>query len=144
LLKWAEKIGIEIGLFVALHTYGRQLNQHTISNIPDIIALRNGWNNWHRGLLMALLRFRKIIKKSQAGNFRDSGASLLWLKNVLSVRFRTIGLQTPGIRKWSACYRTCLRSRGIISSLLAIIHLPGNRRFSAWKAYWKMLILWLN
>jgi hypothetical protein len=28
LLKWAEKMGIEIGLFVALHTYGRQLNQH--------------------------------------------------------------------------------------------------------------------
>ncbi|WP_339053442.1 IS91 family transposase [Arsenophonus endosymbiont of Crataerina pallida] len=28
LLKWAEKLNIEIGLFVALHTYGRQLNQH--------------------------------------------------------------------------------------------------------------------
>jgi hypothetical protein len=27
-LKWAKKRGIEIGLFVALHTYGRQLNQH--------------------------------------------------------------------------------------------------------------------
>ena len=28
LLKWAKKLDIEIGLFVALHTYGRQLNQH--------------------------------------------------------------------------------------------------------------------
>ncbi|WWK02126.1 transposase [Erwinia aphidicola] len=28
LLKWAKKLNIEIGLFVALHTYGRQLNQH--------------------------------------------------------------------------------------------------------------------
>ncbi|HGY3149626.1 TPA: IS91 family transposase [Morganella morganii] len=28
LLKWAEKLNIEIGLFVALHTYGRQLNPH--------------------------------------------------------------------------------------------------------------------
>ena len=28
LLKWAEKMGIEIRLFVALQTYGRQLNQH--------------------------------------------------------------------------------------------------------------------
>lgn len=27
-LKWAKKLGIEIGLFVALHTYSRQLNQH--------------------------------------------------------------------------------------------------------------------
>lgn len=44
---------------------------------------------------MALLRFRKIIKKSHAGNFRDSGSAMLWLKNVLNVRFRTIGLQTP-------------------------------------------------
>nr|ULG13462.1 IS91 family transposase [Serratia proteamaculans] len=31
LLKWAKKLDIEIGLFVALHTYGRQLNpvRHT-------------------------------------------------------------------------------------------------------------------
>lgn len=28
LLKWAKKLGVEIGLFVALHTYGRQLNRH--------------------------------------------------------------------------------------------------------------------
>lgn len=28
LLRWAKKLSIEIGLFVALHTYGRQLNQH--------------------------------------------------------------------------------------------------------------------
>jgi hypothetical protein len=29
LLKWAKKLNIEIGLFMALHTYGRQFNQHT-------------------------------------------------------------------------------------------------------------------
>lgn len=28
LLKWAKKLGVEPGLFVALHTYGRQLNRH--------------------------------------------------------------------------------------------------------------------
>lgn len=28
LLRWAKKLSIEIGLFVALHTYGQQLNQH--------------------------------------------------------------------------------------------------------------------
>ncbi|MGF7483538.1 transposase zinc-binding domain-containing protein [Providencia sp. SP181] len=28
LLKWAKKLSIEIGLFVTLHTYGRQLNSH--------------------------------------------------------------------------------------------------------------------
>lgn len=28
LLRWAKKLDIEIGLFVALHTYRRQLNQH--------------------------------------------------------------------------------------------------------------------
>ena len=28
LLKWTKKLGVEMGLFVALHTYGRQLNRH--------------------------------------------------------------------------------------------------------------------
>lgn len=28
LLKWARKLNIETGLFVALHSYSRQLNQH--------------------------------------------------------------------------------------------------------------------
>lgn len=34
LLKWAEKLNIEIGLFVALHTYGRQHNQHPHIHLP--------------------------------------------------------------------------------------------------------------
>jgi hypothetical protein len=28
MLRWARKQGIEVGIFFALHTYGRQLNQH--------------------------------------------------------------------------------------------------------------------
>ncbi|MFS1538383.1 MAG: transposase [Candidatus Phlomobacter fragariae] len=28
MLRFARKIGVEIGIFYALHTYGRQLNQH--------------------------------------------------------------------------------------------------------------------
>lgn len=35
------------------------------------------------------------ITGGQSPTFWDAGAALLWLKNVLSVRFRTIGLQTP-------------------------------------------------
>ncbi|BEO21292.1 hypothetical protein SMQC19_46390 (plasmid) [Serratia marcescens] len=28
MLRWARQQGIEVGIFCALHTYGRQLNQH--------------------------------------------------------------------------------------------------------------------
>nr|WP_323102502.1 transposase [Klebsiella variicola] len=28
ILRWARKQGVEVGIFCALHTYGRQLNQH--------------------------------------------------------------------------------------------------------------------
>lgn len=33
MLKWARRLGIEVGIFCAIHTYGRQLNQHQLIHV---------------------------------------------------------------------------------------------------------------
>lgn len=49
MLRWARKQGIEVGIFCALHTYGRQLNQHPHIHVsvtrggPDV--KHNAWRS---------------------------------------------------------------------------------------------------
>ncbi|WP_411177326.1 transposase (plasmid) [Klebsiella oxytoca] len=47
MLRWARKQGVEVGIFCALHTYGRQLNQHphihlsVIPGVGDFLVVRD-------------------------------------------------------------------------------------------------------
>ncbi|WP_230480613.1 IS91 family transposase [Providencia alcalifaciens] len=59
LLKWAKKLGIEIGLFVALHTYGRQLNQH-----PHIhLSVTRGGLCLKHGIWRPIFFKKKIVER---------------------------------------------------------------------------------
>jgi hypothetical protein len=44
MLRWARRQGIEVGIFSALHTYGRQLNQHLHIHVS---VTRGGLNVKH-------------------------------------------------------------------------------------------------
>jgi len=46
MLRWARKQGIEVGIFCALHTYGRQLNQHPHIHVS---VTRGGLDSQHGG-----------------------------------------------------------------------------------------------
>lgn len=59
LLKWAKKLGIEIGLFVALHTYGRQLNSH-----PHIhLSVTRGGLCLKHGIWRPIFFKKKIVER---------------------------------------------------------------------------------
>lgn len=49
MLRWARKQGVEVGIFCALHTYGRQLNQHPhihVSVTRGGLSVKHGvWKN---------------------------------------------------------------------------------------------------
>lgn len=69
-MKWAKKLDIEIGLFVALHTYWRQLNQHPYIHLPVTrrsLCLKHGvWRS---------IFFKKKISESC---WRQAVITLLW------------------------------------------------------------------
>lgn len=49
MLRWARKQGVEVGIFCALHTYGRQLNQHPHIHVSvtrgGLDMKHGGWKN---------------------------------------------------------------------------------------------------
>lgn len=58
-LTWAKKMGIEIGLFSALHTYGRKLNQHPHIHLSVTRGGLSTKNNQWRSLFFK----KKVIEK---------------------------------------------------------------------------------
>lgn len=63
MLQLARKQGIEIGIFCALHTYGRQLNQH-----PHVyVSVTRGGLDSKHGVWRKLFFKKKQSKKSGEG-----------------------------------------------------------------------------
>ncbi|HDI3224237.1 TPA: transposase [Vibrio cholerae] len=57
MLRWTRKQGVEVGIFCALHTYGRQFNQHPHVHgsvqkpsvrKPAALQQCTGWQTRHR------------------------------------------------------------------------------------------------
>ncbi len=63
MLRWAHKQGIEIGIFCALHTYGRELNQH-----PHIhVSVTRGGLDIKHGVWRALFFKKKAVEEIWRG-----------------------------------------------------------------------------
>lgn len=63
MLKWARRQGIEVGIFCALHTYGRQLNQH-----PHIhVSVTRGGLDVKHGAWRSLFFRKKAVEEIWRG-----------------------------------------------------------------------------
>lgn len=63
MLRWARKQGIDIGIFCALHTYGRQLNQH-----PHVhVSLTRGGLDIKHGVWRELFFKKKALEEIWRG-----------------------------------------------------------------------------
>ncbi|CAK9887167.1 MAG: hypothetical protein XXXJIFNMEKO3_LKCDNKCA_00115 (plasmid) [Candidatus Erwinia impunctatus] len=63
ILKWARRQGIEVGIFCALHTYGRQLNQH-----PHIhVSVTRGGLDVKHGVWRSLFFKKKAVEEIWRG-----------------------------------------------------------------------------
>jgi hypothetical protein len=72
MLRWARKQGIEVGIFCALHTYGRQLNQHPHIHVS---VTRGGLDIQHgtwRNIFFKKKKVEEIWRRAVIHLLRDS------------------------------------------------------------------------
>ncbi|WGM08449.1 transposase (plasmid) [Arsenophonus nasoniae] len=72
MLQLARKQGIEIGIFCALHTYGRQLNQHPHVHVS---VTRGGLDSKH-SVWRKLFFKKRMSKKSGEGCYPTTASQL--------------------------------------------------------------------
>ena len=63
MLRYARRLGVEVGIFCALHTYGRQLNQH-----PHVhVSVTRGGLDVKHGVWRALFFKKKVVEEIWRG-----------------------------------------------------------------------------
>ncbi|PNM27162.1 IS91 family transposase [Yersinia enterocolitica] len=72
MLRWARKQGIEVGIFCALHTYGRQLNQHPHIHVSVTRGGLDVKNDVWRALFFKKKEVEKIWRGAVIGLLRES------------------------------------------------------------------------
>lgn len=115
MLRWARKQGVEVGIFCALHTYGRQLNQHPHIHVSvtrggldvkhgvwrDLFFKKHAVEEIWRGAVIRLLResYDQINPASLPGygHLRDenSGAAI-WMRST-GATGRSTSRKRPGV-----------------------------------------------